>query len=170
MIAAQGGPKKTKTTAAFSTSPLEDEEHILSILASLFTSLDSETPARIRTLQKFVENDYEKIDRLLEFREAAVGRLSRIEREVDMERRVSERGDWVARRPQADRGSTLQRILRFQIMQENGEEITEEETDDWYLRKINAGLSHLQNIDYVLAWVVMEDDGVSQCCGVHRRT
>lgn len=48
-----------------------------------------------------------------------------------------------------------------QIMQEDGEEITETETDDWYLRKINAGLSHLQNIDYVLAWVAMEDDGVS---------
>jgi len=47
-------------------------------------------------------------------------------------------------------------------MQEDGEEITETETDDWYLRKINAGLSHLQNIDYVLAWVAMEDDGVSR--------
>lgn len=46
-------------------------------------------------------------------------------------------------------------------MQENGEEITDEEKDDWYLRKLNAGLAHLQNIDYVLAWVVMEDDGVS---------
>jgi beta-catenin-like protein 1 len=45
-------------------------------------------------------------------------------------------------------------------MQENGEEITDEERDDWYLRKLNAGLAHLQNIDYVLAWVVMEDDGV----------
>jgi len=51
----------------------------------------------------------------------------------------------------------------MQIMQENGEEITDEEKDDWYLRKLNAGLSHLQNIDYVLAWVVMEDDGVSFC-------
>ena len=84
----QGGPKKTKTTAAFATSPLEDEEHISSILASLFTSLDSETPARIRTLAKFVENDYEKIDRLLEMRENAVGRLSRTDREIEMEKQV----------------------------------------------------------------------------------
>lgn len=60
----------------------------MSILASLFTSLDSETPARIRTLAKFVENDYEKIDRLLEMREGAVGRLSRTDREVDMEKQV----------------------------------------------------------------------------------
>lgn len=53
-------------------------------------------------------------------------------------------------------------------MEQEGEEITEEETDDWYLRRMNAGLAHLQNIDYVLAWVLMEDDGVSipVCDGV----
>jgi beta-catenin-like protein 1 len=66
----------------------------LSILASLFTSLDSETPARIRTLAKFVENDYEKIDRLLEMREGAVGRLSRTDREVDMEKQVGPSRNW----------------------------------------------------------------------------
>jgi beta-catenin-like protein 1 len=84
----KGGPKKNKTSAAFATPPLEDEEHVLSILASLFTSLDSETPARIRTLAKFVENDYEKVDRLLEMREAAEGRLSRTNREVEIEKQV----------------------------------------------------------------------------------
>lgn len=54
------------------------------------------------------------------------------------------------------------------MMEQEGEEITEEETDDWYLRRMNAGLAHLQNIDYVLAWVLMEDDGVSipVCDGV----
>lgn len=36
-----------------------------------------------------MENDYEKIDRLLEMREAAVGRLSRTDREVEMEKQVS---------------------------------------------------------------------------------
>lgn len=66
----------------------------MSILASLFTSLDSETPARIRTLAKFVENDYEKIDRLLEMREGAVGRLSRTDREVDMEKQVGLSRSW----------------------------------------------------------------------------
>ena len=66
----------------------------MSILASLFTSLDSETPARIRTLAKFVENDYEKIDRLLEMREGAVGRLSRTDREVDMEKQVGLSRNW----------------------------------------------------------------------------
>jgi hypothetical protein len=45
-------------------------------------------------------------------------------------------------------------------MAEDGETPAEEELDDWYLRRMNAGLAHLQNIDYVLAWVIMEDDGV----------
>jgi beta-catenin-like protein 1 len=47
-------------------------------------------------------------------------------------------------------------------MLENKEEVTEEEEDDWYLRRIEAGLAALQTADYVLAWVCMEDDGVSQ--------
>lgn len=75
-------------THAFATPPLEDEEHVVSILASLFTSLDSDTPARIRTLAKFVENEYEKVDRLLELREAAEMRLGRVDREVAAERKV----------------------------------------------------------------------------------
>lgn len=40
------------------------------------------------------------------------------------------------------------------------ETISEEDSDGWYLQKLNAGLAHLQNVDYVLAWVSMEDDGV----------
>ena len=43
----------------------------------------------------------------------------------------------------------------------NGEEITEEDEDEWYIRRIDAGLSVLQSVDYILAWIVMEDDGVS---------
>ncbi len=47
-------------------------------------------------------------------------------------------------------------------MEANEEEITEVEEYEWYLRRMDAGLSSLQNADYVLAWVCMEDDGVSQ--------
>lgn len=47
-------------------------------------------------------------------------------------------------------------------MQANEEEITDIEETEWYLRKIDAGLALLQNADYVLAWVCMEDDGVNQ--------
>lgn len=46
-------------------------------------------------------------------------------------------------------------------MKANNEEITEIETDEWYLRRMNAGLAFLQDICYCLAWLIMEDDGVS---------
>lgn len=112
----------------------EDDEHILSILASLFTNLASDTPPRIRLIAKFVENEYEKVERLLELRDAAVDRGRAVEREIAQERRVFEA---------------------------NKEEITDEDEGEWYLRRLDAGLSALQNADYVLAWVCMEDDGVS---------
>jgi hypothetical protein len=47
------------------------------------------------------------------------------------------------------------------VAKANGEEITEEDEDEWYIRRIDAGLSVLQSVDYILAWIVMEDDGVS---------
>jgi hypothetical protein len=46
-------------------------------------------------------------------------------------------------------------------MEANKEEIGDEEEADWYLRRMDAGLSSLQNADYILGWVCMEDDGVS---------
>lgn len=32
--------------------------------------------------------------------------------------------------------------------------------DVWYLRRLDGGLFTLQTVDYILAWVAMEDDGV----------
>lgn len=46
-------------------------------------------------------------------------------------------------------------------MEANKEEVTDEDQVEWYSRRLDAGLSSLQNANYVLAWVCMEDDGVS---------
>lgn len=46
-------------------------------------------------------------------------------------------------------------------MKADGEEIGEVEEDRWYLRRLDEGLYTLQAVDYILAWVCMEDDGVS---------
>lgn len=81
----QGEGKKKKLGA---TSSFEDEEHLLGILVSLFTNLESDTPPRIRLLAKFVENDYEKVERLLEMREAAEGKLRSVDRDITSERQV----------------------------------------------------------------------------------
>ncbi|WWD06053.1 hypothetical protein V865_004138 [Kwoniella europaea PYCC6329] len=125
----KGEGKKKKLNA---TSSFEDEEHLLGILVSLFTNLASDTPERIRLIAKFVENGYEKVDRLLEMREVAESKLKAVEKDINMEKRV---------------------------MQANKEEITDAEETEWYLRRIDSGLSSLQNADYILAWVCMEDDG-----------
>lgn len=87
----------------------------------------------MRLLAKFVENTYEKVDRLLDLREGAVARLAAVDRETVEERKQ---------------------------MQEDGEEIGAVEEDRWYLRRLDGGLYTLQTVDYVLAWVCMEDDGV----------
>lgn len=88
----------------------------------------------MRLLAKFVENTYEKVDRLLDIRGGAVARLAVIDKEIATERTQ---------------------------MKEDGERITEVDEDRWYLRRLDEGLYTLQTVDYILAWVCMEDDGVS---------
>ena len=41
-----------------------------------------------------------------------------------------------------------------------------DDEDLWYLRRLDGGLYPLQTVDYILAWIIMEDDGVSAqpCC------
>lgn len=123
------GSKKTKPSS-------EDTEHLLGLLVSLFTNLASESPARFRLLAKFVEGSYEKVDRLVELRDEAEGRLMGVERAIDEERKAG-----------------------------SGEAEDEEEQEQvWYLRRLEGGLFTLQMVDYVLAWLIMEDDGVRSIC------
>ncbi|GAA5864687.1 hypothetical protein JCM1840_002201 [Sporobolomyces johnsonii] len=71
----KGGSSKKRLSAP-STSP-ETTEHVLSIFSSLFTSLPSDSQPRTRLLAKFVENDYEKLDRLAEVREELEARIAK---------------------------------------------------------------------------------------------
>ncbi|EPQ59414.1 DUF1716-domain-containing protein [Gloeophyllum trabeum ATCC 11539] len=123
------GSKKSKNVT---TPASEDIGHILSIISSLFSNLPSESPARVRLLAKFVENNYEKVDKLLEIRENAQLRLVIVDSEIDQEKKLLE----------------------------DGEEIGQEEEDAWYLRRLDGGLFTMQTTDYILAWIAMEDDGV----------
>lgn len=79
--------KKHTTNGAPSAS--EDTSHILGIVSSLFSNLASESPARVRLLAKFVENNYEKADKLLEIRDNAHGRLIAVDAEINKEQKVS---------------------------------------------------------------------------------
>ena len=70
------------------TPASEDLSHILGIISSLLSNLPSESPNRIRLLAKFVEEDYEKVDKLIELRDAARTRLNLTEAEVEADRQV----------------------------------------------------------------------------------
>lgn len=45
----------------------------------------------MRLLTKFVEGEYEKVDRLLDVRENLVGRIKVVDKEIDEEKRVCAR-------------------------------------------------------------------------------
>ncbi|CAE6394781.1 unnamed protein product [Rhizoctonia solani] len=124
--------KKSKSGAAMPAS--EDIGHILGVISSLFANLDSDSPPRIRVLAKFVEAEYEKIDRLVELREQAENRLKITDREINAEKKE---------------------LLAA------GEDVTGME-DLFLLRRLDGGLFTLQTIDVLLAWVIMEDDGIKQ--------
>ncbi|KAF9222012.1 DUF1716-domain-containing protein [Gyrodon lividus] len=120
--------KKQKITAPAS----EDTSHILGIISSLLSNLTSDSTDRIRLLAKFVENNYEKVDKLLEIRENTYSRLRVVDAEIEAEKKML--AEEVANSPDDD--------------------------DLLYLRRLDGGLFTLQTLDYILAWIAMEDDGV----------
>lgn len=79
--------KKNKNPLA-TTPASEDATHVLGIISSLFSNIPSESTARVRLLTKFVEGEYEKVDKLLEIRESAEGRLVETNKEIEQERKV----------------------------------------------------------------------------------
>lgn len=81
----KGDGKKKKSLAPLS---FDDDEHIISIIASLFSNLGSDSPPRIRLIAKFIESDYEKLDRLLELRETSSKRLAAVDRHISEEKSV----------------------------------------------------------------------------------
>lgn len=111
------------------TPASEDTSHTLSIMASLFSNIPSDSTERMRLLTKFVENNYEKVDKLLDIRDSAKARLQSTDTEIA-----------------ADKASP-----------DDNDDMDE---DSLYLRRLSGGLYTLQIVDYILAWIVMEDDGI----------
>lgn len=107
----------------------ETTEHLLGILASMLRSLPANEAPRIRLLAKFVEKDYQACDRLVKLRREYASKVAVIDREIGQER---------ARVDAAE---------------------SEERADEWFSRRLDAGLYVLQTVDVILAWLVAEDDG-----------
>ncbi|KAE9410576.1 DUF1716-domain-containing protein [Gymnopus androsaceus JB14] len=125
------GTKKQKSATLLPAS--EDAAHILGIISSLFSNLASDSPERIRLLTKFVENNYEKTDKLLDIRDNAQTRLKAADTVIETQKKE---------------------------LLDDGEEISAEDEDAWYLQRLDGGLFTLQTVDYILAWIAMEDDGI----------
>lgn len=66
----------------------EDTAHALGIVSSLFSNLDSETPGRVRLLAKFVEGNYEKVDKMLDLRDSSLARLKIVDVQIEMEKQA----------------------------------------------------------------------------------
>ncbi|KAK3349762.1 Catenin-beta-like protein [Lasiosphaeria hispida] len=104
-------------------------EHLVGIFASMLRLLPADSAERIRTLAKFVEKDYEKTTKLVTLRREYAARLAAVDEHISQEQ-----------------------------MGASAEE-REELADDWFSRRLNAGLFCLQTVDVILAWLVAEDDG-----------
>lgn len=146
---ATSGPKGSKNCTRFvecqglkvlfhslgnENATVQDEDNVLEIIASLLNNLASDSVERIRLVSKFVEKEYEKLDRLVEVHFAARDRLQNVELE-----------------------------LRKELAQINDEDLDEEEWEsDAYIRRLDGGMFTLQLADYCLAWLIMEDDGIQK--------
>lgn len=110
----------------------QSTEHLLGILASMLRSLPGDSAPRIRLLGKFVEKNYEKIDKLMQLRRDYSSRVSNVEQTIKSER------------------ATL------------SDEEQVDMADEWLSRRLDAGLFSLQSIDTTLAWLIAEDDGARE--------
>ena len=77
-------PKKSKKAGA---SEKEHEEHVCSIMTSLFRSIRG--AARDRLISKFLERDHEKVDRLMELHFKYLKRVRQVDEEIRREKRLS---------------------------------------------------------------------------------
>ncbi|KAJ5810614.1 uncharacterized protein N7503_002832 [Penicillium pulvis] len=107
-------------------------EHLLGIFASLLRLLPGASAARIRTLAKFMEKDYEKIEKLVKLRREYAARVVPVEQAIEKERKSYSPED--------------QEIM----------------AGEWLSRRFDVGLFSLQTIDVVLAWLIAEDDGAKK--------
>jgi beta-catenin-like protein 1 len=80
-------------------------EHFLGIFASLLRLLPGGSAPRIRTLAKFMEKDYGKIEKLVKLRREYASRVSPVEQAIAKERRTFDKeeqelmaGEWLSRR------------------------------------------------------------------------
>lgn len=129
-----GGLKTTFTMFMKKHPDNQATEHLVGIFSWMLRLLPGGSGERIRLLAKFVEKDYEKVDKLIKLRRDFAARMRLIDEQLAQEKKKQQQRD----------------------DDEDGDEDLE---DERFLRRLDAGLFILQTIDVVLAWLVAEDDG-----------
>merc|ERR1719350_13369 len=115
-------PKRSKRAGV---SAEEHEDHVISILASLFKNVSSTNNGlkqRERLLAKWTENDHEKVDRLMEVHDKYLAKVEESDKAIDREVRM------MAKDPEQ-------------------EPLTDEEI---YMKRLEGGLFCLQQVDYII--------------------
>ena len=51
-------------------------------------------------------------------------------------------------------------VIKAILASESDEGLTPDAEDAFYIRRLDGGLFTLQTVDYIMAWLIMEDDGV----------
>lgn len=111
-------PRKYKKKGA---SPEEHEEHVCSVISSMLKNC--KTTQRQRLLNKFTENDHEKVDRLMELHFKYLEKVHAIDNIIEREKENPKFHD---------------------------EEDQLDLEEKFYLRRLDAGLFTLQLVDYIM--------------------
>ncbi|KAI8048975.1 Catenin-beta-like protein [Syncephalis plumigaleata] len=141
----KGNKKLKKTYKAFSET--EDEEHIMAIFAALFRSLpmindttSTKLSGRDRLLFKFMDDNMEKVNRLVEVR-------------TSWQAKVTITDNAIAERLQQQRKRSYTTMTN-----EDEDEDPELDPDMIYWQRLNAGLFTVQMADLVIAQLALMDD------------
>ncbi|KAF7541906.1 hypothetical protein G7054_g280 [Neopestalotiopsis clavispora] len=125
----EAGGLKNLFTLFMKKNDNQTSEHLIGIFNSMLRLLPANSPERIRTLAKFVEKDYEKTTKLVKLRQEYASRVG-----------------------------LADEAIRSEQSRLSAEE-KEEMADEWFSRRLDAGLFSLQMIDLALAWLIAEDGG-----------
>ena len=128
-IVEAGGLKNVFTLFMKKSTDHRAAEHLIGIFASMLRLLPADSAERIRLLAKFVEKDYEKTEKLVKLRQQCAARVSAVDEAI--------------------------RAEQTSLSAEEREDMA----DEWFSRRLDAGLFSLQTLDVVLAWLVAEDGG-----------
>ncbi|KAJ0343430.1 hypothetical protein COL922a_000162 [Colletotrichum nupharicola] len=131
-IVEAGGLKILFTLFKKTTQQRMIMESLFDIFRSLLRFLPAKSAERIRTLAKFVEREYEKLDRLYDCRRTYKSMLDVADQEIQKER---------------------------SRMSADDAELSEGE---WFLKRIDEGLYSVWAIDVILAWLAAEDAGAKR--------